>query len=183
MQWLQTMGSIISAEVGIFLLLVLFIVYRFTTKTAEKDMDRVEDFLEKIDSESLIHISDLEQRAEDHRDTIKKNITTITHVKSILKDTVKQQPTEGVVSVVDDCLTSMSENYLKVIKAIEAIKQREIDHLKEQNDILTAKLEEVSDLLSDVTLECARVVMDEAARSEISRKRIMEAVSQLHEND
>ena len=182
MQWLQTMGNTLGTEAAIFLLLILFIIYRFTSKTAKKDIDRIEGFLDKIDSESLIHLSEMDMRSEDHRDTIKRNIKTINQAADTLKVSVKEPTTQGIVTVVDDCLGTISANYLKVIKAIKAIKQREINHLKEQNELLARQLKEANELLDNVTLECARVVTDEVTHSHEARERINHAIDDLQNN-
>ncbi len=123
MQWISTSEGILSIEFIVFILLVIIYIFRPTSpKTMGKELDHFTHFLDKVDQESLIHLSELDQRDIKRTDTIQSNLDAI---DTVLKECKTKQSC--------DDLHHVSDEYLKIIKAVDAIRSREIKQLKEQN--------------------------------------------------
>lgn len=118
----STAEGILVLEVIIGTLIILIYLFRSTTnKQIEEDVTKFTKFLDRVDEESLIRFTQLDQRGDDRIDSIKHNI-------DIISTTMKQSGSEQSRQ---DMLT-VSQEYIKIIRAVEAIKARQINELKQK---------------------------------------------------
>lgn len=129
MQWFSTPEGILGIEAIAFILIMMLYIFKPTSaKTMAKEVDSFTHFLDKVDKESLIKLSELDSRDASRQDTIQCNLNTIDEV---LKECKTKQSC--------DDLHHVSDEYLKIIRAVDAIRSREIKQLKAQNQQLKRK--------------------------------------------
>ena len=129
MQWISTPEGILGIEGIVFTLIMILLIFRPTSpKTMAKEVDSLTHFLDKVDKESLIKLSELDQRDSTRQDTIHCNLKAI---DDVLKECKTKQSC--------DDLHHVSDEYIKIIKAVDAIRLREIEQLKAHNKQLKRK--------------------------------------------
>lgn len=122
MQWTTTSVGIIGIEVGIFIILLLIYLFRpRNAKQVTTEVDKLTSFLDKADEESLIKLTELEHREVTRTNTLHRNVEKINR---LLTDRPEATSAD---------LGHLSKEYLKVIKAVDAIHLREIERLKQEN--------------------------------------------------
>lgn len=124
MQFITSTQGILTIEA--FVLIIIILLYLLRSPTAddiEEDVEKIKEFLDKVDHESLINFSKLDTRHEERSDTIQTN------VDEILKIMQRCNSEESCKDI-----HKVSHEYIKIIQAVEAIKQREIEELKRSKE-------------------------------------------------
>lgn len=181
MGFISSVPGIVLIELLALLGLLFFFIGRFTNKKSNNDMAVMSEFLDKIDQETLIRLSNMEHRSENHRETIRKDLEAINSEQCLLKSLLDKA---GIITLADNSLSRITHHYLKVITSISAITSREKNQLKHDNEVLSRQLSDASKLINDVTFEYAKVVMrdEDTTRLDESRERILKAIEDAERN-
>lgn len=121
--------GILTIELIIFTAIIIAYFLKPTTPTdINKDIDNLTDFLDKVEEESLIRLSDIDERDNTRDNSIKRNVDVIDE---------KLKHCKSAESCSD--IHIVSREYLKILTAIEAIRAREIKQLKKEIEQLKRK--------------------------------------------